>query len=107
MTCEEALMLIRPYIRVELKTDIAATFAEHVCSCKSCKDELEISYCLRTAIRQLNEDEEFSGDYISELNTMLLDTIKEAKRERKMIYRKRIWMFVEFIIISLLIGLGI
>lgn len=107
MTCDEALGLIRFYFRNELKTEEAALFAEHVCSCKSCKDELEISYCLRTAIRQLNEDEEFSGNYIAELNQMLLDTIKEAKREKKMIYRKRIFIIAELIIFGLLMGLRV
>ena len=105
MTCEEAQSLIKPYIRGELKTEIGAVFAEHISGCKSCKDELEVSYCLRTAIRQLNEDEEFSGNYIQELNNMLLETVKEAKRERKMIYRKRLWMFAEFVVLGLLLGI--
>lgn len=105
MTCEEAQNLIKPYIRRELKTEIGAAFAEHISSCKSCKDELEVSYCMRTAIRQLNEDEEFSGNYIQELNNMLLDTIKEAKRERKMIYRKRLWMLAEFVVLGILLGI--
>ena len=68
MTCEEAMELLKPFLRDELKIDIAAEFAEHIAGCKSCKDELEVSYCLKTAIRQLNEEEEFSGDYIKELN---------------------------------------
>lgn len=105
MTCEEAQRLIKPYIRGELKTDVAAMFAEHISGCKCCKDELEVIYCLITAIRQLNEDEELSANYIQELNNMLLETVKEAKRERKMIYRKRIWVMVESVIISLLISL--
>jgi len=105
MTCEETQSLIKPYIRGELKTEVAAAFAEHISGCKYCKDELEVSYCLTTAIRQLNEDEEFSGNYIQELNNMLLDTVKEAKRERKMIYRKRLWVFAESVIIALLMGL--
>ena len=54
---------------------------------------------------ELNEDEEFSGDYIQELNNMLLDTVKEAKRERKMIYQKRLWVFAELLIIAFLMGL--
>jgi len=53
----------------------------------------------------LNEDEEFSGNYIQELNNMLLDTVKEAKRERKMIYQKRLWVFAELLIIAFLMGL--
>ena len=105
MTGEEAMERLKPFLRDELKTDIAAEFAEHIAGCKSCKDELEVSYCLKTAIRQLNEEEEFSGDYIKELNNKLLETIKEAKRERKMIYRKRILIFVELLVIGLLIGL--
>lgn len=107
MTCDEALGQIRDYFRGELKTQEAAAFAEHISGCKSCKDELEISYCLRTAIRQLNEEEEFSGNYIAELNQMLLDTIKEAKREKKMIYRKRIFVIAELIIFGLLMGLRV
>lgn len=105
MTCEETQRLIKPYIRGELKTEEAAEFAEHVSGCKQCKDELEVSYCLTTAIRQLNEDEEFSGNYIQELNNLLLETVKEAKRERKMITRKRIWVFAEAVILALLIGI--
>lgn len=105
MTCEEAQSLIKPYIRGELKTEAAAVFAEHISGCKACKDELEVSYCLITAIRQLNEDKEFSGNYIQELNNMLLETVKEAKRERKMIYRKRLWVLAELFIIAMLIGL--
>jgi len=105
MTCEEAQSIIKPYIRGELKTEIAAAFAEHICGCKGCKDELEVSYCLTTAIRQLNEDEEFSGNYIQELNNMLLETVKEAKRERKMVYRKRLWVCAECIILGILLGL--
>lgn len=105
MTCEEALQLLKPFLRDEMKTEVAAEFAEHIAGCKSCKDELEVSYCLKTAIRQLNEEEEFSGDYIKELNNKLLGTIKEAKRERKMIYRKRILVVAELLVIGLLIGL--
>lgn len=105
MTCEETQSLIKPYISGKLKNDVAAVFAEHISGCKSCKDELEVSYCLITAIRQLNEEEEFSGNYIQELNNMLLETVKEAKRERKMIYRKRLWMFAEIFVIALLMGL--
>jgi len=105
MTCEETQRLIKPYISGELKTDVAAAFAEHISGCKACKDELEVSYCLITAIRQLNEEEEFSGNYIQELNNMLLETVKEAKRERKMIYRKRLWMFAEIFVIAFLMGL--
>ena len=105
MTCEETQSLIKPYIRGELKTEVAAAFAEHISGCKVCKDELEVIYCLITAIRQLNEEEEFSGNYIQELNNMLLETVKEAKRERKMIYRKRIWMIAEVIVLSILMGI--
>ena len=104
MTCEETQRLIEPYIRGELKTEVAANFAEHISGCKNCKDELEVSYCLITAMRQLNEDEEFSGNYIQELNNMLLETVKEAKRERKMIYQKRLWVIVELVIIGVLMG---
>lgn len=107
MICEEAMELIRPYFWNELKTEDAAAFAEHVCGCKSCKDEVEIAYCLRTAIRQLNEDVEFSGNFIAELNQMLMDTIKEAKREKKMIYRKRIIVLVEFVVLGLMMGVRI
>lgn len=107
MNCDEALGLIRDYFRGTLKTQEAAAFAEHICGCKSCKDELEISYCLRTAIRQLNEEEEFSGDYIAELNQMLLDTIKEAKREKKMIYRKRIFVIIELVLIAYIMGMRV
>ncbi len=107
MTCEEAQRLIKPYIRGELKTADAAAFAEHISGCKTCKDDLEVTYCLITAIRQLNEEEEFSGNYIQELNNMLLDTVKEAKRERKMIYRKRLWVFAELALIGILMGLRV
>lgn len=105
MTCEEAQGLIKPYIQGELKTALATEFAEHVGNCRSCKDDLEISYCVITATRQLNDEEEFSGNYILELNNLLLDTIKKAKRERTMIIRKRIGVVFELVLMGLLLGL--
>lgn len=60
MTCKEAESLVMPYIRDELTDDELKEFLEHMESCPSCRDELEIYFTVEVGIRQLDSE---TGNY--------------------------------------------
>ncbi|WP_394527108.1 anti-sigma factor family protein [Lacrimispora sp. JR3] len=60
MTCKEAEGLVMPYIRDELTDDELKEFLEHMESCPSCRDELEIYFTVEVGIRQLDSE---TGNY--------------------------------------------
>lgn len=60
MTCKEAERLVMPYIRDELTDEELKEFLEHMESCPSCRDELEIYFTVEVGIRQLDSE---TGNY--------------------------------------------
>ncbi len=53
LTCREAEKMVMPYIDEELGEDDLDEFLEHIWSCDSCKEELEIYYTVSVGLRQL------------------------------------------------------
>ena len=53
LTCREAEKMVMPYIDEELREDELDEFLEHIWSCDSCKEELEIYYTVSVGLRQL------------------------------------------------------
>ena len=49
LTCREAEKMVMPYIDEELGEDDLDEFLEHIWSCDSCKEELEIYYTASSA----------------------------------------------------------
>ncbi|OUQ18814.1 hypothetical protein B5E82_06935 [Lachnoclostridium sp. An138] len=58
MTCKEAEQMIMPYINDELTDKELEAFLEHVCSCGSCYEELEIYYTIYAGLAQLDGENE-------------------------------------------------
>ena len=58
MTCKEVEQMIMPYINDELTDRQLGPFLEHVYSCKSCYEELEIYYTLYAGLSQLDGENE-------------------------------------------------
>ena len=46
MTCKEAEQMVMPYINDELTDKELSSFLEHIGTCASCYEELEIYYTL-------------------------------------------------------------
>ncbi len=60
MTCKEAESLVMPYIRDELTDEVLQEFLDHIESCSSCWEELEIYFTIEVGIRQLDSE---TGNY--------------------------------------------
>ena len=58
MTCKEAEQMVMPYITDELTDKELAEFLEHIESCASCYEELEIYYTLYAGLSQLDGENE-------------------------------------------------
>lgn len=54
MTCKEAEKMVMPYINCELGEKELETFLNHVRTCDSCKEELEIYYTVAVGLKQLD-----------------------------------------------------
>lgn len=56
MNCQDTERQIFRYIRDDLHGDELAAFLEHIDSCESCREELEINYMVDLGLRELEED---------------------------------------------------
>ena len=63
MTCTETQSLIKAFINDELNINEQEEFIQHIESCPNCREELEVYYAILTAMKQLDEDKNLSGDY--------------------------------------------
>lgn len=54
MTCKEAEKMVMPYINYELGEKELEAFLNHIRSCASCKEELEIYYTVAVGLKQLD-----------------------------------------------------
>ena len=73
MTCREAELLVRPYIKNELTDDQIKEFIRHVRSCPSCYEELETYFTIYTTLDVLDQDKAAEGyDFSRQLEEDLL-----------------------------------
>ena len=89
MDCKRAMELMTQFINEQLDAGDVQAFLDHIDSCPECREELEVTYSLMTAMKQLDEDTDLSDNYIEDLNqkieTCYLD---ELKRKRSCIRRR-------------------
>ena len=89
MDCKRAMELMTQFINERLAAEDVQAFLDHIDSCPECREELEVTYSLMTAMKQLDEDTDLSDNYIEELNqkieTCYLD---ELKRKRSCVRRR-------------------
>lgn len=107
MECKRAMELMTQFINEQLDAEDVQAFLDHIDSCPECREELEVTYSLMTAMKQLDEDTDLSDNYIEELNqkieTCYLD---ELKRKRSCI-RRRIVLGVVVVMLVLQSGITI
>lgn len=107
MDCKRAMELITQFINEQLNAEDTEAFLEHIENCPECREELEVTYSLMTAMKQLDEGTDLSDNYIEELNqkieTCYLD---ELKRKRSCI-RRRIALAVVVVLLVLLNGITV
>ncbi|MCH5273369.1 MAG: zf-HC2 domain-containing protein [Lachnospiraceae bacterium] len=90
MDCKRAQELVAPFINGQLNTEDAEAFLEHVESCGECREELEVSYSLMTAIRQLENGTDLSDNYIVDLNNKIEECYLEGLRRKRACARRRV-----------------
>lgn len=107
MECKRAMELMTQFINEQLDAEDVQAFLDHIDSCPECREELEVTYSLMTAMKQLDGDTDLSDNYIEELNqkieTCYLD---ELKRKRSCI-RRRIVLGVVVVLLVLQSGITI
>ncbi len=88
MNCQDTERLIFCYIRDELYGDELAAFLEHMDSCPSCREELEINYMVDLGLRELEED---TGLYniVGRLEKRLAESRQQIHRLRML--RVGVW----------------
>lgn len=82
MTCKETERLIIPYLNGELNEKATKQFLEHMKTCESCYEEMEIHYMATTGLERLESGS--SIDIESEMRRIL------SQSERKLKQRQRI-----------------
>lgn len=106
MNCKRAQGLITAFINEQLKDDNEMkAFVEHMDSCAECREELEVTYALLTAMKQLDEDTDLSDNYIAELNQKIEACYIEGLKKKRSIARR--WAVLVVLMVSLLFLNGI
>lgn len=100
MTCLEAQALITRFIKEKLENKGAEEFLAHMKECKDCREELEVSFALLTAIYHLDQDVDFDGDYKQELDRKLQKLVVKLKKKRFKRFRNWIFLLVSFLFLS-------
>lgn len=106
MTCIRIQSMITPFIEDKLNSKDMELFLDHMSSCKSCREELGIYYALLTAMKQLDEDKDMTGDFEQELNDKLEKARDKLLHERYTYYRKKVVLIFLMIVLVFIISIG-
>lgn len=107
MDCKRAMELMTQFINETLDAEDVQAFLDHIDSCPECREELEVTYSLMTAMKQLDEDTDLSDNYIEELNTKIETCyLDELKRKRSCV-RRRIVLGVVVVLLLFMNGITV
>lgn len=106
MTCIRIQSMITPFIEDKLGNKDMEIFLDHVASCKDCREELGIYYALLTAMKQLDEDKDMTGDFEQELNEKLERAREKLLHERYTYYRKKVVLIFLMILMVFIFGIS-
>ena len=107
MDCKRVMELMTQFINEQLDAEDVQAFLDHIDSCPECREELEVTYSLMTAMKQLDEDTDLSDNYIEELNTKIETCyLDELKRKRSCV-RRRIVLGVVVVLLLFMNGITV
>ncbi|MDO4522366.1 MAG: zf-HC2 domain-containing protein [Eubacteriales bacterium] len=87
MDCKTAQQKIMPYIERQLKPDEMEDFIEHIQTCKTCSEELEVYFTIYYALETLDQDDQGSFNIKEMLE-------RDLKRGKAQIERRNMVTFV-------------
>lgn len=76
MQCEEALLMIDPFMKDELRDRELEEFLEHLKTCPRCYDELEIYYTIKMSVKYLETENLETYD----IPRMLKEELRQKER---------------------------
>ena len=105
MDCKRAMELMTQFINESLDAEDVQAFLDHIDSCPECREELEVTYSLMTAMKQLDEDTDLSDNYIEELNQKIETCYLDELKRKRSCTRRRILLAVVVILLVLQSGI--
>ena len=84
MNCLEAQSKIVAFVEDKLEGGELLEFVRHVRGCENCAEELEIYYTLLVGMKQLDEDQELSTDFKTQMEEKLNIEYKHIQNRRKL-----------------------
>lgn len=107
MECKRAVELITQFINEQLNAEDTEAFLNHIDSCPECREELEVTYSLMTAMKQLDEDTELSDNYIEELNQKIETCYLDELKRKRSCARRRAVLGIAVVLLVLLNGITV
>ncbi len=107
MDCKKAMELMTQFINEQLNTEDTEAFLNHIDSCPECREELEVTYSLMTAMKQLDADEDLSENYIEELNQKIETCYLEELKRKRSCKRRRVVLAVVVMLLMFLNGITV
>ncbi|MDY6323488.1 MAG: hypothetical protein SPL99_00250 [Catonella sp.] len=89
---------IIPFINGTLPVKKRQEMIEHLSSCSSCNDELEVYYIILNCVRQLDADEDVTDNY----HESYIEYIKKSERDIRRYYNRTVRHRIAFPIVTLL-----
>lgn len=104
MTCKEAQDYMQQFLRDGLDNDICEDFLKHVRNCPECKEELQVTHILVSALEELETDTDSDGDYPEKLKLHLQKAEQKIQKNKR---RKRInYLLLPIMLLFLLVLVG-
>ena len=96
MNCREAQRNISLFLQEKLDIEEIELFLEHIETCETCREELEVYYTLHTAIEILEDNQEYAHtNYQIDVKRELYLAKEKCKRiRRRRIEKHLLWIFL-------------
>ncbi len=107
MDCKRVMELMTQFINEQLDAEDVQAFLDHIDSCPECREELEVSYSLMTAMKQLDEDTDLSDNYIEDLNNKIENCYLDELKRKRSCARRRAVLAVVVVLLVLLNGITV
>ncbi len=107
MTCTQAQGYITPFINDQIDVNELEKFLDHIEHCEECREELEVYYTLLTAMKQLDEEHNMSGDYHMEFLNKIKKAEERIVHSKVQSFRKRFILAAIIGVVSFLSSFGI
>ena len=107
MDCKRAMELMTQFINEQLDAGDVQAFLDHIDSCPECREELEVTYSLMTAMKQLDENTDLSDNYIEELNQKIETCYLDELKRKRSCTRRRIVLGIVVLLLLFVNGITV